>query len=170
MWAAREENGFLRFIRMVRGIPKPVLIGLRGDVAFPFLALALAFDVRVVSGDTVFHNRRQELGMPPAGGLSCLLPLHVGFHKATQILTQTSKIDSRWAFSLGLVDQIVLPDDFEGEAISVGHEWARRPIEVIAAAKRGLNVHLLDPDVHFGAPPQAPWVLGPDHSQAGSPC
>ena len=149
LWTVREENAFRRFICTVRNLPRPVLIAFEGDVAFPFLGLALACDVRIASRETVFHNRFLELGLPAAGGISYFLPLYVGFHKASEILMQTSELDSQSAFSLGLVDEIVPPENFEDEAIAVGRDWAGRPVEVIAAMKRQLNVHLSDLDKHF---------------------
>jgi 2-(1,2-epoxy-1,2-dihydrophenyl)acetyl-CoA isomerase len=141
---AREENGFLKLISRIRGVPKPVVIALQGDVAFPFLGMALACDGRIAADDLVLHNRCMEVGAPPAGGLSGLLPRFVGFGKASDILLRTRTIDAPTALALGLVDKVVPADRFEDAALEAAGEWEALHPETVAAVKRLLNIHLKD--------------------------
>jgi len=146
---AREEYGAMRMVRLVRRIPKPVVAAAQGEIEFPFMGLALACDSRIISDDTVFHNRCHELGMPPAIGLGCMLPHYVGLGRATDLLMRPSEIDGTRALELGIVDEVLPAEDFEEAAIDAARLWTRLSPGVAAATKRLLNVHLADLDEHF---------------------
>jgi enoyl-CoA hydratase/carnithine racemase len=148
---AREENGFLKLISRIRSVPKPVVIALQGDVAFPFLGMALACDGRIAGDDLVLHNRCMEVGAPPAGGLSGMLPRFVGFGKASDILLRTRTIDAQTALQMGLVDKIVPSDRFEDAVLEAAAEWEVLHPETVAAVKRLMNIHLKDEAVFVEA-------------------
>jgi len=166
MVMARHENAFLRIARATRSSMKPYVIALQGDVALPFLGMALSCDARIIGADTVFHNCCQQFGVPPVGGLGCFLPLYVGFRQAMDILLHTSQLDAARAFGLGLADQIAPPDDLEREAIAAAHRWADVPTETFAPVKRLLNAHLGDMDVHFAVEMQEVQRAMAHHGQA----
>jgi len=149
VWVLRAENAFRQIVKKLRHIPKPVVIALQGDVAFAFLGISLACDRRVVSADTVFHNRCLEVGVPPGGALTFLLPLYVGFGRAQTILTQTSQLDAAAALELGLVDQVVPNDQLEAAATVAARDMGSLRPELVATIKRLLNLHLADLDAHF---------------------
>ncbi|HCO93153.1 MAG TPA: hypothetical protein DIU00_04245, partial [Phycisphaerales bacterium] len=119
-----EENAMWRFIRKVRRCSKLVLIALQGDVATAFFGTSLAYDLRIVSEDTVFHIRCHELGLPPIGGLAYFLPLYLGWGRANRILLATTKIDAKQAFDLGLVDDVVATNDLTEVSLTRARELA----------------------------------------------
>jgi hypothetical protein len=150
-WITREENFFHRQARAVRLISKPVLVGLRGDVALPFLGMALACDCRIAAEDTVFHNRCRQVHRPALGGLSCLLPHYVGFGKTAEIMLMRDQVDCSEAFSLGLINEMVPVGQFERQAVEIAHRWAELPTQLVETVKRQINIHLRDLDEHFEA-------------------
>ncbi|MEA3224406.1 MAG: enoyl-CoA hydratase/isomerase family protein [Planctomycetota bacterium] len=137
-----EENAMWRFIRKVRGCSKLVLTALQGDVTTAFLGTSLAYDLRIVSEDTVFHIRCHEIGLPPIGGLAYFLPLYVGWGRANRILLEMTKIDAKQAFDLGLVDDVVTTDDLAEISLTRARELAHKPAESVRAIKSLLNMHL----------------------------
>ena len=142
-----EENAMWRFIKKVRGCSKLVLIALQGDVATAFWGTSLAYDLRIVSNDTVFHVRCHELDLPPIGGLAYFLPLYLGWGRANRILLETAKIDAKQALDLGLVDDVVATDDLVEVSLARARELAHKPPENVRAVKSLLNMHLS----HMGA-------------------
>jgi len=138
-----EEHAIWRFIRKVRECSKLVLIALQGDVTGTFLGTSLAYDHRIVSEDTVFHIRCHELGLPPIGGLAYFLPLYLGWGRANRILLETTKIDAKQAFDLGLVDDVVATDDLTEISLTRARELAHKPPESVFGVKSLLNMHLL---------------------------
>lgn len=148
-WPAIEENWFHRIIAAIRDIPKPVLVALQGEISLPFLGVALACDARIISSDTVFWNLSFKYGYPPSGGIGLLLPLFVGIGRATELLMNEPQIDAATAGRLGLVSDVIAPEDLEREAVRVAQRWATLPSRVVGAIKRELNYHLRDLDRHF---------------------
>jgi len=140
----REKNAFGALLRWLRTVPKPVVMTFQGDVALPFLGIALACDYRVVSDGTVFHNRCQELGVPPGLGLIWLLPAYVGFGRASAILTRATKIEATGALRLGLVDEVVEPGRVQTAALDAAREVSTCCPALVGSVKRLLNIHLPD--------------------------
>jgi len=146
-----EENAMWRFIRKVRRCSKLVLIALQGDVATAFFGTSLAYDLRIVSEDTVFHIRCHELGLPPIGGLAYFLPLYLGWGRANRILLATTKIDAKQAFDLGLVDDVVATNDLTEVSLTRARELAHTHPESIRGVKSLLNMHLPHMEASFDA-------------------
>ena len=142
-----EENAMWRFIRKVRGCSKLVLVALQGEVTTAFFGISLAYDLRIVSEDTVFNIRCHEVGLPPIGGLAYFLPLYVGWGRANRILLEMTKIDAKQAFDLGLVDDVVATDDLEEISLTRARELAYKPPESVRGIKRLLNMHLFRMEV-----------------------
>jgi len=149
LWIFREEHAFQNAIKKIRSTRKVVVAALQGDVSLPFLGVALACDYRLAAENTVFHNRCHELGMPPPAGLPFLLPLYVGFGRASTILLGVSQFEAAAALEWGLVDRVVPEDLFEDDALQTAHGWAKRPPETVAAIKRLLNAHLANLSTAF---------------------
>jgi len=142
VWVHPAEKSIERIIRRIRNIPKPVIFALQGDVTFPFMGIALACETRVISSDTVFHNRCHEMDIPPGMALGCLLPLYVGFSRATTILMLTSQIDATGALELGLVERVVQPEELDAVAMEIAYEFSKCPPWTARAIKRLLTGQL----------------------------
>ena len=83
----REECGLAELVESVDAADKPTVIGLHGRVVGPFFGLALAFDLRLATRETVFCAAPVD-GVPPGGGLGLYLPLYVGLGRAREILLE----------------------------------------------------------------------------------
>ena len=134
----REENAFHRFIGYVQGLRSFVICVLRGDIAFPFLGLALSCDYRVVSDDTVFVNRCLDSGLPAWGATPWFLAHYVGQGKASKILLEEETIPAKDALDLGLVDCVASGSDLGQKYIAVAKGFANKPTRGLFAMKRSL--------------------------------
>jgi enoyl-CoA hydratase len=123
----------------VAAIPKPTVAAITGYALGAGLTLALAADWRV-SGDNVKFGATEILaGLVPAGGGMARLTRAAGVSRAKDLVFSGRFVDAEEALELGLVDELVAPDDVYDAAAA----WARRflggPTHALAAAKAGIN-------------------------------
>jgi enoyl-CoA hydratase len=123
----------------VAAIPKPTVAAITGYALGAGLALALAADWRV-SGDNVKFGATEILaGRVPAGGAIARLARVAGASRAKELVFSGRFFDAEEALALGLIDEMVAPDDVYDAAAA----WARRfldgPAQALAAAKARIN-------------------------------
>jgi enoyl-CoA hydratase len=123
----------------VASIPKPTVAAITGYALGAGLTLALAADWRI-SGDNVKFGATEILaGLIPGGGGMARLTRAIGASRAKELVFSGRFFDAEEALALGLIDEMVAPDDVYDAAAG----WARRfvdsPPEALAAAKAGIN-------------------------------
>jgi enoyl-CoA hydratase len=123
----------------VAAIPKPTVAAITGYALGAGLTLALAADWRV-SGDNVKFGATEILaGLVPGGGGMARLARVAGASRAKELVFSGRFFDAEEALVLGLVDEMVAPDDVYDAAAA----WARRfldgPPHALAAAKAQIN-------------------------------
>jgi enoyl-CoA hydratase len=128
----------------VAAIPKPTVAAITGYALGAGLTLALAADWRV-SGDNVKFGATEILaGRIPGGGGMARLARVTGASRAKELVFSGRFFDAEEALALGLIDEMVAPDDVYDAAAA----WARRfldgPPHALAAAKAGINA-VFDP-------------------------
>jgi enoyl-CoA hydratase len=126
-------------IDAVAQIPKPTVAAITGYVLGAGLTLALAADWRV-SGDNVRFGATEILaGLIPGGDGMARLTRAAGESRAKELVFSGRFFDAEEALALGLIDEMVAPDDVYDAAAG----WARRfldgPRSALAAAKAGIN-------------------------------
>jgi len=131
---ARQEA-----VDAVAQIPKPTVAAITGYALGAGLTLALAADWRV-SGDNVRFGSTEILaGLVPGGDGMARLVRAVGASRAKELVFSGRFVDAEEALELGLVDELVAPDDVYDAAAA----WARRfldgPRAALAAAKAGID-------------------------------
>lgn len=119
----------------VRTIPKPTVAAITGYALGSGMTLALAADWRI-SGDNVKWGATQVLdGLAASDDGAQSLARAIGDSKAKELTFSGRFAGAEEALTLGLVDQLVAPDDVYDSAVA----WARRfldaPPQVLAAAK-----------------------------------
>ena len=126
-------------IDAVAAIPKPTVAAITGYALGAGLTLALAADWRV-SGDNVKFGATEILaGLVPGGDGMARLTRAAGASRAKELVFSGRFFDAEEALALGLIDEMVAPDDVYDAAAA----WARRfldgPRHALAAAKAGIN-------------------------------
>lgn len=123
----------------VAALPKPTVAAITGYALGAGLTLALAADWRV-SGDNVKFGATEILaGRVPGGGATARLTRVTGASRAKELVFSGRFVDAEEALALGLIDEMVAPDDVYDAAAA----WARRfldgPAQALAAAKARIN-------------------------------
>jgi enoyl-CoA hydratase len=123
----------------VAAIPKPTVAAITGYALGAGLGLALAADWRV-SGDNVRFGVTEILaGLVPDGGGMARLTRTVGVSKAKELVYSGRFFDAEEALSLGLVDDMVGPDDVYDAAVAWAGRFVDGPPYAMAAAKAGID-------------------------------
>ncbi len=123
----------------VAAIPKPTVAAITGYALGTGLGLALAADWRV-SGDNVRFGATEILaGLIPDGGGMARLTRTVGVSRAKELVYSGRFFDAEEALALGLIDDMVAPDDVYDAAAVWAGRFVDGPRHALAAAKAGID-------------------------------
>ena len=101
--------------------------------------LALACDVRLMAEGPFLIGQPEILfGFPPGGGGTQRLARLLGSARALRLCLEGEPLDPDGAHALGLVDEVVEPDQLVDRALAVAGRLARRPKAGIAGVKRAV--------------------------------
>ncbi|WP_028850436.1 enoyl-CoA hydratase/isomerase family protein [Thermocrispum municipale] len=136
-------------ITAVAEIPKPTVAAITGYALGGGLELALAADRRVAGDNVKVGQPEILLGIIPGMGGTQRLARLIGPSKAKDLIYTGRFVPADEALSLGIVDEVVAPDD----VYSAAHKWAAQfangPMRALAAAKAAIDGGL-DTDLNSG--------------------
>ncbi|MCX2933940.1 enoyl-CoA hydratase [Mycobacterium sp. CVI_P3] len=122
-------------INAIAEIPKPTVAAITGYALGAGLSLALAADWRV-SGDNVKLGATEILaGLVPGGGGGQLLARVTGPARAKELAFSGRFVGARESLALGLVDELVAPDNVFDAAAAWASRFTDTPPTALAGAK-----------------------------------
>ena len=128
---------------------KPVVAALRGYTFGVGLELALACDFRIAADDVQLGFPEVTIGMIPGSGGTQRLARLVGLGRAKDIVMRGRRVGAEEALALGLVTEVVPPDELDGAVVRLVEELSRHSPLALAMAKRVLN-HAYDGPLSLG--------------------
>jgi enoyl-CoA hydratase len=132
----------------VAEIPKPTVAAVTGYALGGGLELALCCDRRVAGDNAKVGQPEILLGIIPGAGGTQRLARLVGPSRAKDIVYTGRFVDAEEALALGIVDEVVAPDDVYEAALRWARQFVNGPARALAAAKAaidgGLNGSLAD--------------------------
>jgi enoyl-CoA hydratase/carnithine racemase len=124
---------------------KPTIAMIRGYCLGGGLAIAMQTDIRIASSDSQFGIPAARLGVAYGfEGLRRLVSL-VGPAHARMILYTGTRIGADEALRIGLVNQVVAPEELESRVLSIAQQIASNAPLSVAASKLAIDQVLLDP-------------------------
>jgi enoyl-CoA hydratase len=127
-------------------IPKPTVAAITGYAIGGGLEVALGCDRRIAGDNAKLGQPETLLGVIPGGGGTQRLARLVGAPRAKDLIYTGRFVDAADALAMGLVDDVVAPDEVYTAARSWAEQFAAGPAQALAAAKkaidRGLEVDL----------------------------
>jgi len=117
-------------------LEKPVIAAINGTCAGGGFALALSMDIRIASEAARFSAIFVRRGLVPDCGIAYWLPRAVGTSKAMELMLTGDMIDAAEALRLGIVSQVVPPDDLMKVARDLAARIAQQPPLPVELTKR----------------------------------
>ena len=126
-------------IQSIKLCPKPTVAAVNGAAVGAGCEIALACDFRVASENAMFRESWIDLGLiSPLGGM-VLLPRLIGLGRANEMLLLGKSVAAREALEIGLVSDVVAPDQLEARAGALAAQLAQGPPLGLRAMKEGIK-------------------------------
>ncbi|GAA1032082.1 MULTISPECIES: enoyl-CoA hydratase/isomerase family protein [Amycolatopsis] len=133
----------------VANIPKPVVCAITGYALGGGLELALTADWRVAGDNVKVGQPEIQLGIIPGAGGTQRLTRLIGPSKAKDLIFTGRFVKAEEALKLGIVDEVVAPDDVYAAAHKWASQFANGPAVALRAAKTAIDSGL-DVDLATG--------------------
>lgn len=127
-----------RVISAIRSMTKPVVASINGPAAGAGFNLALACDLRIASSNATFTQSFVKIGLHPDWGGTYFLPRLVSSNKACELFFLGDSIDASEALRLGIVNQVVAPEELEAATLQLAERLRAAPPIALAAAKQAV--------------------------------
>jgi len=112
--------------QVAAAVPQPVIAAVNGACVGAGLSLAVSCDVRFASTEAFFATIFAQRGLVAEAGLAWTLPRLVGRGAANDLLLSGRRIDAAAALRMGLVNEVLAPDQLLPHAMAYAHEIASR--------------------------------------------
>ena len=140
---ARTVGGaFVRALDAVAAIPRCVIAAVSGFALGGGCELALACDLRIASQRAKFGQPEILLGIIPGGGGTQRLARLVGPARAKNLILTGRQVAADEALRIGLVDEVVAPDELHDRAYALAAELAAGAVVAQGLAKRAIDAGL----------------------------
>ncbi|HEX6231987.1 MAG TPA: enoyl-CoA hydratase-related protein [Jiangellaceae bacterium] len=123
----------------VARIPKPTVAAITGYALGGGCELALACDRRIAGDNAKLGQPEMLLGVIPGAGGTQRLSRLVGPAKAKDIIYTGRFVGADEALAVGLVDQVVAPDEVYPAAVKWASQFANGPAYALRAAKEAID-------------------------------
>lgn len=124
----------------VRNLDKLTVAAVNGPAVQTGLSLALACDFRIASERARLGSGTLRFGLMPDEGGHALLVQHLGVGRAMDFLMRARIVDAAEALALGLVNEVVSPDELVPRALALADELAQGPQVAMRMLKRSIYV------------------------------
>ncbi len=122
----------------VRNLDKLTIAAVNGVAIQTGLSLALACDFRVASSDARLGSGTLRFGLMPDEGGQFLLVQLLGVARTIDFLMRSRIVDAAEALALGLVHEVVPPEQLMDRAMELARELAEGPQVAIRLLKRSV--------------------------------
>ncbi len=122
----------------VRSLDKLTVAAINGVAIQTGFSLALCCDFRIAAAGARVGSATLRFGLLPDEGGQHLLVQHLGLARALDFLMRKRIVDAGEALELGLVHQVVPPEQLEPAAMELAEELSRGPQVAMRLLKRSL--------------------------------
>ncbi|MFE9367977.1 enoyl-CoA hydratase/isomerase family protein [Streptomyces sp. NPDC006978] len=103
----------------------PVVAALNGIAVGGAGEMALSFDARIATAQAAISWPETGVGLTVSNAASLFLPRLAGASRALHLIMNSARLSASQALDLGLLDDIVEPDDLVPAAIRLIHQWTQ---------------------------------------------
>lgn len=133
---ARYRRGIQRIPLAMQDIEVPVIAAVNGPAIGAGFDLANMADIRLASKRARFGETFLNLGIIPGDGGAWLLQRLIGYQRAFELTLSGRVIDAQEALQMGVVLEVLKPDDLLPRALRMASDFAQKPPNAIRLTKR----------------------------------
>jgi enoyl-CoA hydratase/carnithine racemase len=134
-----RSKGLQSAFTAVAAIPKPTIAAVTGYALGGGCELALCCDLRIAGDNAKLGQPEVLLGIIPGAGGTQRLPRLIGPSRAKEIIFTGRFVGADEALRIGLVDQVVAPDDVFTAAFELALRLAAGAPYALRAAKEAID-------------------------------
>lgn len=135
----RYIGRFQDVLTRLEQLPKVAIAAINGYALGGGCEVALACDLRVCADDSQLGQPEILLGVIPGAGGTQRLPRLVGVGRAKEIIYTGRFVPAHEALAIGLVNEVVAPDEVYRRALELARGFARGPRVALQAAKQAIQ-------------------------------
>jgi enoyl-CoA hydratase len=124
----------------IAAIPRVTIASVSGYALGGGCELAIACDFRIASQKAKFGQPEILLGIIPGGGGTQRIPRLIGTARAKHLILTGRQVGADEALAIGLVDEVVAPDELWDRTLALAAEFAAGPVVAHGLAKRAIDV------------------------------
>ena len=132
----RYQRGIQAVPRAIAEFGKPLLAAINGAAIGAGLDLACMCDIRISTRTAQLGSTFCKIGLVPGDGGAFFLARVVGFPRALELMLTARLVDADEALRLGLVHDVVEPEQLLAAARSKALQIAAHPPHAVALTKR----------------------------------
>jgi enoyl-CoA hydratase/carnithine racemase len=129
------DSPVFKFIHTIATFEKPLLAAVDGKAIGVGFTMLLHCDFVYCTERAALVAPFVNLGLVPEAGSSLLLPARVGHVRAAEILLLGEPVDAKRAVALGLVNDIVAPEEVMARTLATSKKLAERAPTAIKLSK-----------------------------------
>lgn len=133
---AGPQRPSAQFMEAVLALRKPLLAAVNGPAVGIGATMLLHCDLVYAGSNARIAFSFVRLGLCPEFGSSLLLPRIVGQRRAMQLLLSGDPFSAAEALELGLVNEVLQPEQTLARALEMGKRIAAHSAEAVAATRR----------------------------------
>ena len=130
------RQGIQRIPLALYHLDVPTIAAVNGPAIGAGCDLACMCDIRIASEKARFGETFVSVGLIPGDGGAFFLPRIIGFSKACELAFTCRIIDADEALRIGLVSDVVSPDNLIERCTDIARDIAKHPANILRLAKR----------------------------------
>lgn len=136
----QQDGSFRKLLpQAVFAFPKPIVAAINGLALGLGSTLPLACDIRIASTKATFSFAFARIGATPEFCSSYFLPRLIGSGMAAELIFTARRFDAQEALKIGLINQVVPPEELMPEAEKMAAQIAQFPPTAVTSAKNLLR-------------------------------
>jgi len=128
-----------KLTKKIEELKKPVIAAINGYALGGGLEMAMSCDLRIASDNARMGQTELNVGLIPGWGGTQRLPRLVGRAMAKELIFTAKMIDAKTAKQLGLLNEVVPPDELKSAVKKFAAELLTKPPVGLQLAKQLIN-------------------------------
>lgn len=134
-----KPSAGLAFIERLMMCDTPVIAGVEGLAIGIGTTMLMHCDVVIAAESALFRTPFVDLGLSPEAASTVMMPLQLGYRRATDLLIMGESITGQASLDSGIASQLVPDGAATEEALATGRKLGSKSRDALRASKRLLK-------------------------------